>query len=194
MRASTIGHAIGLGVCRYVAPAEMPRFVRALNTMAHSVDEMLANARAMPEDAGSHGATALDHVLPGEAVIVFSDANPRHGYAAAQIGVGELTRAWEASEDAVDRRAHAIKTALRIGATLRLERSAEARHADVVDLAAHLLTTADVGRLSNMPEGLPVIAIVGDTTPDTWPQNPFYLAVECLGGEWLGLSQAAGRA
>ena len=127
-------------------------------------------------------------------VIVFSDANPRHGYAAAQVGVGVLTRAWEASQGAADRRAHALDTALRIGTTLRLERSAEARHADVVDLAAHLLTTADVGRLSNMPDGLPVIAIVGDTTPDTWPQNPFYLAVECLGGEWLGLSPAAGRA
>ena len=54
MIASSMGHAIGLGVVRHVTrQGEVPRFVRALDTLAYSVDEMLANAKGLPEAAGS---------------------------------------------------------------------------------------------------------------------------------------------
>ena len=106
-------------------------------------------------------------------MIVFSDANPQHGYAAAQVGVGgspgrgrprrlRPTGAHERSRLLLDRRR----------AAHRNRQDPARRRRGSNSPPAH---GPDVGRLYQYLEGLPVIAIVADTTPAVLAEYPFYL-------------------
>ncbi|TGG90593.1 hypothetical protein, partial [Escherichia coli] len=64
---------------------ERDRFSSALHSVAYCCDAVLTNPNAAPEGADRVGISVVDGVVAGEAIIVFADAHPRRGYAAASV-------------------------------------------------------------------------------------------------------------
>ncbi|GJD90757.1 hypothetical protein BHAOGJBA_4299 [Methylobacterium hispanicum] len=192
----TGGRAVADELARRVGQHGLRAYSPALHSIAHCCDGLLTNPTAMPAGGRVQGGSIADTVVSGEALVVFADAHPRRGHAAAQVWIRDVVAAHAALSPG-PRAARAAATARRISratvATPDARPSLEHQR-QLIDLAALILDAAEVERLQALSDCVPVVAIIGDTRATGQTGGRFYRTVMRLPGAWLGTAPTAGRA
>ncbi|KQP59735.1 hypothetical protein ASF39_16460 [Methylobacterium sp. Leaf108] len=196
---ATSGRFLADSLAMQLDERELSRLRAALHSVAYCCDAILANPRTMPLSGVLVNGAIADMVVEGDAIIIFADANPKRGYATAHVPIGEILAARADIGCTVFRPAQANALARQIsrditsrGTTSRRP-CAELRHDDLVRLAAHFLGEETVAGLREVTDGVPVLAIIGDTRPVGITSGQFFKSVTRLPGDWLGTSVPAGR-
>jgi len=184
--------------CRMPRPVR-DRFSPALHSVAYCCDAVLGNPNAMPEEGGCVGISMADGVVAGEAIVIFADAHPRRGYAAASVYIDAI-----AAHSKGGARLLQVRSTSMIEPARKLSRAtctetnqrptAHERQRLLIELAASILDPAALDRLRLMSGCLPLVAIVGDTRATGATHGQFYHAVTQMPGEWLGTAPSAGAA
>ncbi|MBE7196274.1 MAG: hypothetical protein INR70_00510 [Parafilimonas terrae] len=193
----TGGRAVADELARQVGQHGLRAYSPALHSVAHCCDGLLTNPAAMPADSRVRNGSIADAVVSGEALVVFADAHPRRGHAAAQVWIRDVVAAHGAMSPG-PRAARAAATARRISRSVVAAPeacpSAAERQRQLIEFAALILDAAEVERLQAMTDCVPVVAIIGDTRATGQTSGRFYRTVMRLPGAWLGTAPTAGRA
>lgn len=191
---ATVGRYVADSLAMQLDTREMLRFSDALHSVAHCCDALLANPRAMPLSDGLVNGAVADMVVEGDAIVIFADANPKRGYTAAHVTIDTVLAARADLGCTAFRPAQANAVARRLSRDItRRASSAEGRHDDLTCFAAHFLDEGTVAGLREVMDGVPVLAIIGDTRAIGATSGRFFKSVTRLPGHWLGTSVPAGR-
>lgn len=197
----TAGRTIADSLVAQLDDRELSRFGAALHSVAYCCDAVLANPAVMPPTDFAMGGAVADNVVAGEALLIFSDANPKRGYSAVHVRLCEIEEAIAAGPGR-PQPARANALARRIGQDVtdgcRAQRRKEVGdrpelQSDLVQLAALLIDGETLRRLHAITDGVPVLAIIGDTRAVGLTSGRFFKSAMRLPGVWLGTTAPAGR-
>ena len=178
---------------RYAERKELRAPMRYVATLC---DRYLANPAQLPHRAGEVGLSALDRIEPGDALIVYADANPKGWQGAMQTLLSDIeaaTRTTLAEARAISLRAHAYRERL-AAATDDTARAAEASH-QRIELSAVVGYACHGGQtLRNLRALAGTVPIIADTRPYTRTSGSFIHVSAGALLDGLGTIQPAGRA
>ncbi|GJD47272.1 hypothetical protein AFCDBAGC_5165 [Methylobacterium cerastii] len=199
---ATGGRFVADSIACQLTPKELLSVSAALHSVAFCCDALFLNPEAKPKAPLWIGGTLADNVTEGEALIVFADAHPRRGYSGAHLSISDIANHRAAANGPSPRiaKANTVARALSRGHICRPtlhalapKETPEIRHDNFCSLAAHVLDDRTFDRLVGMTDGVPIIAIVGDTRSTGITSGRFFVSVTTLPGVWLGMSEPAGR-
>lgn len=200
---ATAGRRVADTLAEQMCARARLRLRAALHSVAYCCDEVLTNPYVKPPSPHWLGGTLADNVEAGEALVIFSDGNPKRGYTAEHTRLQDIAdrRAAGQIDDPRPAQANAIARRLSRASTSRVRMSPEERQrapggmpGELALLAAHVLTADEFARLSSVADGVPVLAIIGDTRASGLTSGLFFKSVVRMPGLWLGTAPPAGNA
>lgn len=140
----------------------------------------------------------VDAVLPGEAVILLTDAHPRRYFNLAQVWIHTISAARDRRLSAGTRRKRALALARGVWrdalGPAENRRPPEIERRALTELAALILDDTGLAQLGSMTGAVPLVALMVDTRATGPTAGSFHSLVFRLSGPSLGTVRTAGHA